>query len=1218
MKKSLILLVLTLTFAIIISGAVSATNSTDTNYTTPQADIAVTKSTSDSISTWREATSPKYIVVATNNGPNDATNVVIQDKIPEGLEYLGYNARSEGTVTYNNATRTLTWTIGLIPNKGSSALDIFTRVTGTGIITNNTAKLISLDQIDPNNTNNESSVVTYVPTSADIEVTQTTNNPSPTVGSEIILTLTTRNNGPDNATEVQITDLLPSGLILNSVIASQGNYNPLTGVWNIGTLNNGQYVTLILNTTLNTTNTLFNNAKKTSPTIQQLHDWNPTNNAQQVIISPTQYTPQTNVVVSISTSDAITTWRYATSPKFIIVASNSGPNDATNVIVRYVLPEGLEYLGYNVRSAGTVNYDSATRTLTWTLPFLPYSGSSALDIFTRVTGTGTITNTVNATNSNKNSSINITVPTSADIEVTQNTSNQSPQYLENVILTVTAKNNGPDQASGIKVTDILPSGIIINSINVSQGTYDPLTGVWDVGTLNNGASAILTFNITINSTAISIINEAKKTAPSIQQLHDWNPTDNSQQILLNIPLSADIKVTQTVSNSTPTANSNVNFIINTTNNGPDNASGVQVTSKLPTGFTVSGWKVSWNGGLNWINNDSSYNPTTGLWTIGALANGVKAILNITANATQMGNFTNNATKTAETQYDWNSTNNAQNVSLAVTGTIPDDIFTDEGTQSGTINTDDGTTTAITLPFNITLYGQTYNTIYITVNGAIGLGAPIQGPYYYQLPESNTLNRYVAYIAPFWADFDVANIGSITYLITNNQVNITWYQVPCHSENTNTNRVNTVTLIITNQSTYAFIYGDLDWKNDPNDSYPSYARISKGDNGATYKNFWTGAQALSVIANKTIWFDSNGNIISPHIGLTYTVNNSTPNYHDNVIYTIVATNTGTINATGVKVKALLPSGLNYVSSSSTAYDSATGIWNIGTLAPGESLILTLTAYVNKVGSIISYANTTAQDQYETNPYDTKTLTLTVPNAAHIAVTYTVNSSTPNYQGNVVYTITATNNGPSTATGINLTSKLPSGLTYVSSSSSNYNSNSGIWNIGTLNNGASATLTITAKVAQTGTITTYANTTAQNQYDPTGYDKKTLTLTVPKAADIGVTVSASTTQPGLYSNFYIYIDVVNNGPDTANGVEVTTSLPSGISFVSVSNIPQGTSYNSSTGKWTIGTLAPGQTVRLALRVERTFWLGSKTVTAQKTAETEYDPVTTNNSGNVVIRS
>jgi len=418
-----------------------------------------------------------------------------------------------------------------------------------------------------------------------------------------------------------------------------------------------------------------------------------------------------------------------------------------------------------------------------------------------------------------------------------------------------------------------------------------------------------------------------------------------------------------------------------------------------------------------------------------------------------------------------------------------------------VNTDDGSTPAITLPFNITLYGQTYNTIYITVNGAIGLGAPIQGPYYYQLPESNTLNRYVAYIAPFWADLDVAHIGSVTYLITNNQINITWYQVPCHSDNWNSNRVNTVTLIITNESTYAFIYGDLDWKNDPSDYYPSYARISKGDDGATYKNFWTGAQALSVIANKTIWFDSNGNIMSPHIGLTYTVNDSTPNYHDNVIYTIVATNTGTINATGVKVTALLPSGLNYVSSSSTSYDSATGIWNIGTLAPGESLILTLTAYVNQVGSIISYATTTAQDQYETSAYDSKSLTITVPNAADIAVAMTATTYTPRVGNSFYITITVTNNGPSTATGVQVTDLLPSALEFRSTSSisqGSYTSNTGLWNIGTLTSGQTATLTIRVR-PRSGyggqTVTNTATKTAETQYDPlTSNDSASINLNI----------------------------------------------------------------------------------------------------------------------------
>lgn len=46
-----------------------------------------------------------------NNGPGDASNVVFTYVLPEGVEYAGSNV-DQGTVNYDETTRTLTWTVG--------------------------------------------------------------------------------------------------------------------------------------------------------------------------------------------------------------------------------------------------------------------------------------------------------------------------------------------------------------------------------------------------------------------------------------------------------------------------------------------------------------------------------------------------------------------------------------------------------------------------------------------------------------------------------------------------------------------------------------------------------------------------------------------------------------------------------------------------------------------------------------------------------------------------------------------------------------------------------------------------------------------------------------------------------------------------------------------------------------------------------------------------
>ena len=66
--------------------------------------------------------------------------------------------------------------------------------------------------------------------------------------------------------------------------------------------------------------------------------------------------------------------------------------------------------------------------------------------------------------------------------------------------------------------------------------------------------------------------------------------------------------------------------------------------------------------------------------------------------------------------------------------------------------------------------------------------------------------------------------------------------------------------------------------------------------------------------------------------------------------------------------------------------------------------------------------------------------------------------------MTYTLTLTNKGPGSAPSVKVRDQIPAGLTFVSAAPSvgTYNSSTGIWDVGDLANGASATLTITVTV------------------------------------------------------------------------------------------------------------------------------------------------------------
>lgn len=109
---------------------------------------------------------------------------------------------------------------------------------------------------------------------ADLSVTKVMSNKNPSLYSKIFYTITVKNNGPVTAENVYISDKLPLGLSFLSYVTKYGKYNPITGVWNIGTLPNGAVATIIINCFVKRTGNLTNEAILFSST----YDPNLTNN----------------------------------------------------------------------------------------------------------------------------------------------------------------------------------------------------------------------------------------------------------------------------------------------------------------------------------------------------------------------------------------------------------------------------------------------------------------------------------------------------------------------------------------------------------------------------------------------------------------------------------------------------------------------------------------------------------------------------------------------------------------------------------------------------------------------------------------------------------------------------------------------------------------------------------------------------------------------------
>ena len=145
--------------------------------------------------------------------------------------------------------------------------------------------------------------------------------------------------------------------------------------------------------------------------------------------------------------------------------------------------------------------------------------------------------------SNNTSTAQTPLNTAADIAVTKSVSPATATVGDTVTFTVTATNNGPNQATGVVITDVLPAGLNLVSFSPSQGSYIASQGTWTIGTLANGASTQLTLVAQVAQSG-AITNVATKTAGNEP---DPNTSNDSGTATLNPTTPpADVGLLKTV------------------------------------------------------------------------------------------------------------------------------------------------------------------------------------------------------------------------------------------------------------------------------------------------------------------------------------------------------------------------------------------------------------------------------------------------------------------------------------------------------------------------------------------------------------------------------------------------------------------------------------------------------------------------------------------------
>ena len=1176
-----------------------------------------------------------YTVTVTNDGNADAKAVVVRDVLGKDLKFVS----ATGTYTFDEATNTITWTVDVDAGK-TETFTVVATVINYGNVTNSL--------VVGNKTFNKNVTV------PEITPDKTVDNENPNFGDNLTYTVTVKNEGNGNATDVIIVDNLGKGL---EYVSSTGNYDNKTNTitWKVD---------------------LASGETKTFTVVAKIIGYTDVTN--EVTVGNKTAAVTVNIPEIIPAKDVNnTTPNFGDKVEYTITVNNNANKDAKQVVIVDTLGKGLKF----INASHNGKYDESTRTITWIID-LGAGESAVFSVNAAVEAYGNIPNTVSV--GDKSSSVNIAVP---EIIPGKTVDVENPNFGDTVTYTVVVTNNGVVDAKQVVVRDILDKGLkFVKATGEYTFDEDSHTVTWIID-LAKGESQ--TFYVTAVAEAYGVLT------------NDVTVGDKTASADVVVP---EINPDKTANITNPNFGDKVDYTVTVTNDGIGDANNVVIVDRLGEGLTFV--SASDNGVWDPV-------KRTVTWTVD-LAKGESKVFSVIAIVSGYGNVTNSlvvGNKTASVNVtvpeiipdktaNITNPNFGDNVTYTVTvtndgiGDAKDVVVRDvlgEGlkfvsaTGEYTWDEDSRTVTWIvdlakgesrTFYVNATVvgYGNVTNSLIvgnktISVNVTVPEIIPdktvgIENPNFgdnvtYTVKVTNDgigdakdvvvrdilgegltfvdatgnysfdeVTRTVTWIVDlakgeskvFSVIAIVSGYGNVTNsLVVGNKtagVNVTVPEIiPDKTANiSNPNFGDNVnyTVTVTNDGigdakdvvvrdilgeglTFVDATGNYSF-DEVTRTVTWIVDLAKGESKvfsviAIVSGYGNVTNSL-VVGNKT----TGVNVTVPEINPDKTVDNEIPNFGDNVTYTVTVTNDGIGDANNVVITDVLDKGLKFLNATGNfTYDEKTGtITWIVDLDKGETKTFNVNVTVLGYGVL---PNTVAVGN------KTAVRNITVP---EIITVKEVNSSDIHIGDEITYTITVSNPGKINAINVVIRDILPEGLKFINASNGGvYDPVTGIitWILNITAN-STVDLTVDVCVNKSGNITNTVNV---------GNKTSNCTIESGDIVDLEIHIVADKSEIYVGDNIVYTVTVINNGPSDAINTIANILIPNALSILSY-NATKGT-FDITSGNWSIGNLTNGEKVVLTF-VAKALNEGNSTVYVNVTSET-FEVIMENNYDNVTVK-
>jgi fimbrial isopeptide formation D2 family protein/uncharacterized repeat protein (TIGR01451 family) len=545
---------------------------------TRETDLAIHKTTGpEPVNAGEEI---HYSLEVVNEGPSDATGIVVTDPLPASttVTTLGGGCGFEaGVVTCELAE------LKAAAGENSFVFHFSVEVEpGTkGTISNSAT--VTGDQIDENQTNNESTVETPLGGVAELSIVKTGPDHAVLLGQAFTYKLQVRNEGPSSAFETEVEDALPAQVKFLAATTTAGTCDEAPGevlTCELGTLLPHTGATIEVEVEAAEVGTFENEASVESP----VTDLEPENNHSE---APAEIVPAADLAI---TKTAPATVEPNGELTYKLQVEDKGPSTAHKVVVTDPLPAGTDFVSASegCSAAGTVvtcEVIGGELTVSQVADFqikvhVPYALGGA-----PLTNTATVTGEEGDPHPEDNSSsVTTTVGPDADLAITKTMGRA--EAGKPLVYTLAITNHGPSASSAVTVKDTLPAGTTFKSAAPSQGTCmaNGQTVTCELGQLASGGSAQVSITVEVSASATGTLrNTASVEGP------EPDPDKSNNESSVEGPVTPapviptgtpNLMVVKTADTSTPQVGVPFDYDVAISNSGDAEAKNVKVVDTL--------------------------------------------------------------------------------------------------------------------------------------------------------------------------------------------------------------------------------------------------------------------------------------------------------------------------------------------------------------------------------------------------------------------------------------------------------------------------------------------------------------------------------------------------------------------------------------------------------------------------------------------------------------